>query len=205
MNDLFLQSEKLNFIPPLVKFTWKPEPFALLVKDAIDSLNNTAALDFKYTLVGRMRKGKQVELISEHTDFLAEVANLYASTLVPNYTPQQFKIHEKPWVVLQRSGDYNPIHSHSGFLSAITYIKVPKSIGVLNDSDRQDLDFNPDGYISFIGPDKYIKIKPVEGEGYIFPSNLRHMVYPFFDDEDDTRISVAWNIRRETDNAFTRL
>ena len=205
MKDLFLHSEKLNFSPPIVKFQWNPEPFALLVKDSVDSLNDPTALDFKYTLVGRMRKGKQVELISKHTNFLAEVANLYAATLISNYSPQKFKIHEKPWVVLQRSGDYNPIHSHSGFLSAITYIKIPKSIGQLNEADRQDLDVNPDGYISFIGPDKYIKIKPVEAEGYIFPSSLKHMVYPFFDDEDDTRISLAWNIRREEDNAFTRL
>ena len=199
ITKLFESVEKLNFIPPIVKFKWETTIFNCLKDDVLTSLKNPNSKDLKSTLVGRIRQGKQIELKTNLFSTLAEVGNIYGHTLISNYVDQSFKIHELPWIVLQKSGDYNPLHAHDGFLTVITYIKVPASIGKINPDDRQDLNFNLDGWLTFVGSETYLGIKPVEGEGYIFPSNLRHMVYPYTDNED--RISISWNLIKGDNNA----
>ena len=86
------------------------------------------------------------------------------------------------WIVRQFENEYNPIHWHTGHISGVGYLKMPKSLGEpLQKSKVQ----NPNGQIELIHGNKIflsdpiIKFKPEVGKWLIFPSYLKHFVYPF--------------------------
>jgi len=106
------------------------------------------------------------------------------------------------WYNVNRKNHFNFLHNHPDrcFVSGIYYLKVPK-------------DIHNAGDISFEGPDELQKwipfyqgpfaqhnefnsnsyyIKPNEGLLILFPSHLRHRVYPNLTDEP--RISIAFNV-----------
>ena len=88
------------------------------------------------------------------------------------------------WVVSQYAGEFNPFHHHTGDFSAGSYLKVPDG---MNDEWEEDFkDHYPaKGLIEFgFGEQQSfrcdnIKFKPEVGKFLIFPSWLKHLVYPF--------------------------
>ena len=88
------------------------------------------------------------------------------------------------WVVSQYAGDFNPFHHHNGDFSAGVYLKVPEG---MNDEWEEDFkDHYPaKGLIEFgFGESQpfradNIKFKPEVGKFLVFPSWLKHLVYPF--------------------------
>ena len=72
------------------------------------------------------------------------------------------------------------------------YIEVPEFIGKVKDTRRHTAKRNEDGFITFVNSFGFKTFKPVVGEGFIFASNLPHMVYPFSD--SGRRISISWNL-----------
>ena len=88
------------------------------------------------------------------------------------------------WVVSQYAGEFNPFHHHTGDFSAGIYLKVPDG---MNDEWEEDFkDHYPaKGLIEFgFGEQQSfrcdnIKFKPEVGKFLIFPSWLKHLVYPF--------------------------
>ena len=59
-------------------------------------------------------------------ELAANVHNYIKSCIGKEIT--KFNIKEC-WVVCQYQNDYNPIHWHSGHVSGVAYLKVPKSFG----------------------------------------------------------------------------
>ena len=96
------------------------------------------------------------------------------------------------WAVCQFESDYNPIHWHDGHLSGVMYTKVP------NDFGSSYKKINKNGNIAFIHGSTQLTaasvydVRPKIGDLYIFPSNLMHVVYPFFSSEE--RRSVSFNV-----------
>jgi hypothetical protein len=98
------------------------------------------------------------------------------------------------WVNFQQAGDFNPYHIHSGDLSFVIYMKIPKEIteeqvvsntkasGNIYFSYGEEAEFNPNT-VSYVPEEKVI---------YLFPAKLRHFVWPFFSDVE--RISISGNI-----------
>lgn len=93
------------------------------------------------------------------------------------------------WVNIQKAGDFNPIHDHVGDISMVMYLKVPEF--------SEEDEYRRGGYINWtygehnnMWIDTYEQ-KPVEKAIYIFPSKLKHYVWPMQSSED--RISVACN------------
>lgn len=93
------------------------------------------------------------------------------------------------WVNIQKAGDFNPIHDHSGDISLVMYLKVPQF--------SEEDEFRKGGYINWtygehndMWIDTYTQ-KPIEKALYIFPSKLKHYVWPM--QSNDERISVACN------------
>jgi hypothetical protein len=88
------------------------------------------------------------------------------------------------WVVSQYAGDFNPFHHHNGDFSAGIYLKVPKG---MNDEWEEDFkDHYPAwGLIEYAFGESQsfrcdnIKFKPEVGKFLVFPSWLKHLVYPF--------------------------
>lgn len=99
------------------------------------------------------------------------------------------------WINFQKINDFNPIHSHSGDLSFVIYLKVPKNIFSVNTSGN----YKKAGLIEFLygEPVSYFDrenftVQPSEGLMLIFPAKLQHFVPPFWVDEE--RISVSGNL-----------
>ena len=101
------------------------------------------------------------------------------------------------WIVRQFQNEYNPIHWHTGHISGVGYLKMPKSLGKpLQKSKIQ----NPNGNIELIHGNKMflsdpvIKFKPEVGNFYLFPNYMMHTVYPFSNSNEERR-SISFNAR----------
>ena len=89
------------------------------------------------------------------------------------------------WVNEMKAGDYNPIHIHQGKLftglSSVMILKLPKDMGP--EIARPDEPLNGQLQIlgsasgQFVTADYSPKMKI--GDFYIFPYDMRHVVYPF--------------------------
>lgn len=101
------------------------------------------------------------------------------------------------WVNVNRQGAFNAPHDHGGaHLSGVYYVAVPES----DDRHSGALEFlNPAGAASAQLPNgrpmmmtRVLK-RPRAGWMVIFPSYLRHWVYP--NQEDADRVSIAFNLK----------
>ena len=107
---------------------------------------------------------------------------------------KEFKTFEikSCWAVSQFESDYNPVHWHTGNISAVTYTKIPNDFG---SSYKKE---NLNGNIAFIHGNRQLtsasvyNVKPEIGDLFIFPSYMMHTVYPFFSNEE--RRSVSFNV-----------
>jgi uncharacterized protein (TIGR02466 family) len=103
-----------------------------------------------------------------------------------------------PWLNVTRAGEFNPTHRHTGELSVVVYIDIPEAIAEENKNEHSEIKHPVAGIIAFIHGDDdfwYRSIddhQPKTGDILIFPSSLKHEVYPFKSDVE--RISMSFNI-----------
>ena len=96
------------------------------------------------------------------------------------------------WVVRQFKNEYNPIHYHSGSISGVGYLKMPKN---LNKGKKKS---KTNGTIDFIHGSRSLlnksifNHKPRVGDMIIFPNYLMHTAYPF--NVDGERRSFSFNL-----------
>ena len=108
----------------------------------------------------------------------------------------------RSWVVRQFKNDYNPIHFHTGHVSGVGYLKVPKNLG----ETTQKCKNNVNGKLVLVDGSKKLfsnpifVITPKVGDFYLFPNYLLHAVYPF-SDTDDERRSVSFNAKLDDTSA----
>ena len=101
------------------------------------------------------------------------------------------------WVNEMKAGDYNPIHIHQGQiftgLSSVMILKLPKDFGP--ELTRPDQPMNGQlqmmGAASgqFVTADYSPKMKI--GDFYVFPYDVRHVVYPFTNKKAKRRTLVC--------------
>jgi len=114
------------------------------------------------------------------------------------------------WVNFQKSGEFQPLHIHSGVLSFVIWMKIPyypENESKLQISKTNSPICTP-GTFSFAYSDgvsravhpSFITLSPhMNGYCCIFPSDLAHQVHPFYTSDED-RISISGNISyRHTD------
>jgi hypothetical protein len=136
-------------------------------------------------------------LVREFSEFVFGIAGDYHRSYAAHDRGEpEFQV-DRMWVVSQREGEWNYLHSHLGDLSGVLYLRVPENMAAgLPENDKRSL--SP-GAISFTegvpGPyRKSIKtFHPKVGDLYLFPSELTHTVYPFFGPEE--RRSLSFNLR----------
>jgi len=122
-----------------------------------------------------------------------------ARTMTHSYN--SLRLH-KFWVNFQNKHEFNPIHNHGGVLSFVIWMKIPTHY-----SEQHALPLSANSnckaasnfcftYSDVLGAhqDYHINMSDVQ-EGWIlvFPSQLRHMVYPFYEC-DEERVSISGNI-----------
>jgi hypothetical protein len=174
---------------PLFKFKLDSEIFKKICQDVYASIDKNQ--DIGHTLVGSIYNGSEV-LLNSDNNALTELGYEFIKQTSSDATFNIELFVSEAWTVLQKENDYNPLHMHSSFLSGVMYIEVPEFIGKIKDTRRRTAKRNEDGYITFVNSFGFKTFKPVVGEGFIFASNIPHMVYPFT--EKGNRISVAWNL-----------
>ena len=99
------------------------------------------------------------------------------------------------WIVRQFENEYNPLHSHSGHISGVGYLKVPEDYGKTIQKNKTE-NFNGNlqlvhGTKMFLSP-VMLNIEPKVGDFYFFPNYLMHTVYPFKGTEEERR-SISFN------------
>jgi len=131
-------------------------------------------------------------------DYVLTVANSYQQrslylnsiNILHKSAPYYFN---RPWVNLQRQGEFLPNHMHEGILSYVIWVRIPKVIQNSHPSAVEGkLEFT---YSNILGTNIGHNINL--DAGYIgkilmFPASLRHCAYPFKGDE--VRVSVSGNI-----------
>lgn len=118
-----------------------------------------------------------------------------------DYAPGEHPVASEGWVNVNGPGAFNAPHAHdASHLSGVYYIRAP------DHPSRQSgaIEFlNPAGAMNTVLPfgkrmvHDSMRIVPREGQMLIFPSYLRHWVYPNQDGED--RVSVAFNVQVTAD------
>ena len=110
------------------------------------------------------------------------------------------------WFNNQKDNEYNPLHNHDGYFSGVLYLKIPK---YLPSRKNQNMPFyisgrsqGMDGSIVFVQDESNeimanstLTISPKVGDIFLFPSSLKHQVYPFrTKDGKGIRRSLSFNL-----------
>ena len=106
------------------------------------------------------------------------------------------------WVNFQNQFEFNPIHHHSGLISFVVWMKIPTkwedqhALPISKNSaspSASDFQFS---YSDMLGGHQDFRIhmgETQEGWILVFPAQLRHQVYPFYNC-DKQRVSISGNI-----------
>ena len=140
--------------------------------------------------------------------FLTPVIERYLNTLrvkMSDYDKISNKLKlESLWVNFQKQHEFNPNHNHFGLMSFVIWMKIPTDW-----REQHDLPFAKNSnhpvtsdfqftYSDILGNIQDYSIpmdSEKEGVILLFPSRLRHQVYPFYN-YDEQRISISGNIVR---------
>ena len=179
----------------------------------------SAEWDFSENLVGKVSKEVQIPLTNKEErkytlDFMKESCLLYLQRMIEknrayewnkmtgpgtpvNLHPSIENIHlAQCWLVSQYKNEYNPWHKHSGNFSAAMYLKIPEGMNDFMDKEYND-HYPASGLIQFMYGEAQdfrsdtLMCKPEVGKMFLFPSWLRHSVYPFYCEGE--RRSLSFN------------
>ena len=212
-----------NTSTPLFNIPWEPFflpniPLyqTKLTKDIVDRLwgyVNKAEVNFSSRLAGNIHKSLSLE--DEDDFFMKDVLEPVTGLYTVNYQSCtnwiQYNYQKKDelslvldefWVNYQNKHEFNPVHDHSGLVSFVVWMKVPTHFKeqyeipfckASNCPSASNFEFC---YTDMLGNvQNYVIPMSPEQEGWIilFPSRLRHQVYPFYNC-DEQRISISGNI-----------
>ena len=176
--------------------------------ELIDSLNNyvdktiadekkTKELDHGSKLAGNVKQEFILEqAFLESSGFLKFLGLSVANWIKFSGRPEIKKFNVlSSWIVRQFKDEYNPIHWHTGHVSGVGYLKVPKNMGNTKQGNKKK---NLNGQLELIHGSKMflcdstLKITPKVGDFYFFPNYMMHGVYPFSDTNEERR-SISFN------------
>lgn len=107
------------------------------------------------------------------------------------------------WVNFQNKHEFNPLHDHAGVLSFVVWMKIPydheeqSKLEIAHRSNsKHDVGNFGFMYSDILGGTRsYIFQMDKEREGMmvLFPSRLKHQVFPFYEC-DEERVSISGNL-----------
>lgn len=109
---------------------------------------------------------------------------------------------EQFWVNFQNKHEFNPSHAHQGIFSFVIWMKIPThyeeqhQIQISKNSNSPSASSFQFSYSNVLGIHRnhLINMGPhQEGWMLIFPSQLQHQVYPFYNCNEQ-RVSISGNI-----------
>ena len=213
------QSKFHEVFSPTILETQVPNRFVDIINKVGDNvLSNSMSIakwDWSHKLVGKVSSEVQIPISDrDEKEFLFKImrekcleylnyiisknrAYLWYKMAGRNTKPTVDNIHlVHSWIVSQYAGEYNPYHHHGGDISAVVYLKIPD--GMEEELKKEYEDHYPsNGLIEFMYGENQdmrsdnIKFKPEVGTMLLFPSYLKHFVYPFYCDGE--RRSMSFN------------
>ena len=109
------------------------------IDDIIADKEKTKKQDWGHKLVGHVKQEFKLENdfidSSGFMNFLSKAVSAWIKNS-ENKQITKFLVHES-WVVRQFKNDFNPVHWHSGHISGVGYLKVPKTFGKLEQGDKK--------------------------------------------------------------------
>ena len=206
---------------PTILETTVPDRFVDIVNDVADDVlsseEKSKQWDWSHKLVGKVNKEILIPVTNpDDRSFLFKTMKqgcldylLHMIKMNRNNPWTRMETGTKPtidnihlthsWVVSQYAGDFNPFHHHNGDFSAGIYLKVPEGMNDEWEEDFQD-HYPAKGLIEFgFGESQpfrsdNIKFKPEVGKFLVFPSWLKHLVYPFSVEGERRMMSFNANI-----------
>ena len=171
--------------------------------------------DMKPELAGNISSSIRLDASSPLLEkFVSEVLPSFMDSHIQNYgSPWRAVIKEGQgfnldslWVNFQKKHEFNPPHDHSGVFSFVIWMQIPTSFAEQREL-RICADSNADNVISNfafsytntlgkVSTFAYNMEKEAEGYMVMFPSQMLHQVFPFYDNEGE-RISISGNISIE--------
>ena len=106
------------------------------------------------------------------------------------------------WVNFQNKHEFNPIHNHGGLVSFVVWMKIPThheqqyALPICANSNAPSASDFQFTYSDILGNHQDYRIHMgdyQEGWILVFPSQLRHLVYPFYEC-DEQRVSISGNV-----------
>ena len=212
-------SRFLEVFSPTIMESTVPKRFIDIVNDTGDAVlsdeQKSVKWDWSHKLVGKVSKEIQIPISnSDDRDFLFKVMRQacldYLKHIISKnrsykwieiandgVKPTLDNIHlTHSWIVSQYAGEYNPYHHHSGDFSAVIYLKIPPKMQEELDKEFED-HYPTNGLIEFMYGENAdmrsdnLKFKPEVGKLLVFPSYLKHFVYPFYCEGE--RRSMSFN------------
>jgi hypothetical protein len=194
---------------------------AELPQEVLTNLNDKSAEiqtswnanNFGEKLAGRIKKQYVLENVEYLNNFVLSLSETYCYHLneigkLQYYTTNGFKLKcGTPWINFQAPTEYNPLHNHSGLFSWVIWLKIPferkKEQEHFPNINQQSV---LNGCFEFVYPSVTGGVSThimdldtsYEGRIIIFPSTMKHQVYPFYT-TDDYRISISGNVYIDTD------
>ncbi len=213
------QSKFHEVFSPTILETQVPVLFVVISNRVGDNvLSNSmyiAKWDWSHKLVGKVSSEVQIPISDkDEKEFLFKImrekcleylnyiisknrAYLWYKMAGRDTKPTVDNIHlVHSWIVSQYAGEYNPYRHHGGDISAVVYLKIPD--GMEEELKKEYEDHYPsNGLIEFMYGENQdmrsdnVKFKPEVGTMLLFPSYLKHFVYPFYCDGE--RRSMSFN------------
>ena len=159
--------------------------------------------DYSNKLVGQVKQEIKLDNKFVKKNLLKFIKNNIKKYIKKGTNRNVKKISLKSlWVVRQFKNEYNPIHFHSGNISGVGYLKIPKNIN----KSRKRLKTN--GTIDFIHGSKsflnnsLFNHNPKVGDMILFPNNLMHTAYPFKREGERRSFSFNIDIDKKTFDIF---
>jgi len=200
------------FGPPVYHGGIRPD-FLDHVTDCIEQRRGSNDHDMSGMLAGRV--DEQILIEDLVSDECKDHILSHVMTVIDNCSlaiPREHLEINGLWVNISNNAEFNPIHSHDGLFSFVFYTKntvkqadaidnkfdsdtTPPNGGVYNNGAVQPLAGHIElhyGETQFLNWSTFSHF-PLQGDLLVFPSWLRHSVYPFYCGGE--RISVAGNIR----------
>ena len=171
--------------------------------------------DFSHNLVGKVSKEIKIPVTNpEDANFCLDIMRTaclgYLKQMIifnrsyewnklsdNNKNPKLKNIHlTQSWLVSQYKHEYNPWHKHTGNFSGVIYLKIPEKMEEHFQEEIKD-HYPASGLIEFqYGSSQDFRsdtlmVKPALGKMLVFPSWLKHSVYPFYCDGE--RRSMSFN------------
>ena len=183
-----------------------PKKIISLLNQEVDKIiknkKETKQKDYSKKVVGQVYQEIQIS-----KKFIDKNLKKFIQKNVSYYLKKTINLNSKKlliknlWVVRQFKNEYNPVHFHQGYISAVGYLKVPKNL------TKSKKNIKTNGTIDFINGTKTSLSNsihnhiPKTGDMIIFPNNLMHTAYPF--NVEGERRSFSFNL--DLDNKTKKL